>query len=814
MASLRAACIRVSILLVLAWHTGPVKAMSTGVAFALPKATAGTNYQFTLRAEGGQPPFKWSLVEGELPPGMELQSSGALRGTPTVPRALAFEFTLQVSDSSEPPLTDAHRFALVVAPAPLRIVMNREAPKIIQPDLSGRSQKTSDMALPGHGSRAENNGDQPATNRISANTRDNRKPAADLAATKSSNGSGDEIKVCGKIRPASLDRVFSLISNVPELRDLIRGINGGRLSDDGGCKEPDKGYKPGTQKEREVRLLEFVLAAVRDKSYKASTPDLNTAIENLSKEVSTVSGGGHETLSAKNVVGHLKSMTQDGFDRLSERTLIREIEFLNGDIGNIQVRLSQADKVVATGFTDKDGNYLIKVPKTNHDSLAKAGRSEETGNAASRGVKNSESLAAKKSGGTANNGIRNHNSSTSGTAGNVRSLNPQVNNGNDNSSDDTDANNGASGTSDNTGTTGNNDTQKEDAKAKDEQFVISTELDDYGTERSFVAGDEDIRIDIPIEDRPISSITRAVVGYQQAAAASSDFEQNVFFDLFLRNSLPVRQKVDPDFGERFQLWGAIRVASVPQSGDVKIGETISGTGSNSFIAKIKDLRLNEVARVFDLMSGIEIRLMGNSALLPSFARDTKQKFSLSLIGSYGFTTPKTPAQSIDPLLHRKFEISDELRKRLPDLPAEKKFVAFVDSDRDRFFNQVYGGLRVQTFFFNRHNIPIQRFPAQLDIQFGLNSYVTGGRLKQCVFRLDGYYPLPYEKVNFISLFGTAIIRPAHPKIEKPLILKERPDLEVPGPEVEIVPVAQFNRDYYRVGVGIDFISLIKKIMGN
>lgn len=110
-------------------------------------------------------------------------------------------------------------------------------------------------------------------------------------------------------------------------------------------------------------------------------------------------------------------------------------------------------------------------------------------------------------------------------------------------------------------------------------------------------------------------------------------------------------------------------------------------------------------------------------------------------------------------------------------------------------------------------MPMQRFPAQLDIQFGLNSYVTGGTLNQGVVQLDGYYPLPYDKVNFINLFGTAIIRPSHPKTDTPLILKEATGVTLPDSNVAIIAVPQFNRDYYKLGVGMDFVSLAQKLNG-
>src|SRR5262249_9159529 len=160
-------------------------------------------------------------------------------------------------------------------------------------------------------------------------------------------------------------------------------------------------------------------------------------------------------------------------------------------------------------------------------------------------------------------------------------------------------------------------------------------------------------INLPIEDRPVSLLTRAVVGYQQAGAASADFEQNYFFDLFVSQSLPFLQKINPDFGEGWRAWGAIRAISAPQSGNVTVGGL-----ANELVTNISNLKANEAARVFDYLGGVEVRMpwFSNSSLLPSFDRDTKQKFSLSFIGSFGFLTPTNPAQTV-----KTFKISDQFR---------------------------------------------------------------------------------------------------------------------------------------------------------
>jgi len=63
----------------------------------LPNGTAGMAYQTTLAATGGSPAYTWSLVSGNLPPGLTLSSSGTISGTPTA--AGAWSFKVQVTDS-------------------------------------------------------------------------------------------------------------------------------------------------------------------------------------------------------------------------------------------------------------------------------------------------------------------------------------------------------------------------------------------------------------------------------------------------------------------------------------------------------------------------------------------------------------------------------------------------------------------------------------------------------------------------------------------------------------------------------------------
>ena len=78
----------------------PLPLVITNVGDALSPGTAGEFYCCgNLFASGGVPENTWSLVAGELPPGLELEESpGRITGTPTA--AGTFTFTVRVTDSA------------------------------------------------------------------------------------------------------------------------------------------------------------------------------------------------------------------------------------------------------------------------------------------------------------------------------------------------------------------------------------------------------------------------------------------------------------------------------------------------------------------------------------------------------------------------------------------------------------------------------------------------------------------------------------------------------------------------------------------
>lgn len=65
---------------------------------SLPQATSGLAYEFLLSATGGQPPLRWAVMDGSLPPGMVLRTDGTLSGMPN--GVGSYPFTARVQDAN------------------------------------------------------------------------------------------------------------------------------------------------------------------------------------------------------------------------------------------------------------------------------------------------------------------------------------------------------------------------------------------------------------------------------------------------------------------------------------------------------------------------------------------------------------------------------------------------------------------------------------------------------------------------------------------------------------------------------------------
>src|SRR5260370_40621753 len=115
---------RVNLLAVALAILGALPAVIRGQeAFSLPEDRVGAAYEFSMPADGGLAPLKWKVAAGELPPGIELLPSGILHGVPTTPRPDAYQFMIEVADSSQPFQTFTQHFLLLVKVAQLRMAL-------------------------------------------------------------------------------------------------------------------------------------------------------------------------------------------------------------------------------------------------------------------------------------------------------------------------------------------------------------------------------------------------------------------------------------------------------------------------------------------------------------------------------------------------------------------------------------------------------------------------------------------------------------------------------------------------------------------
>jgi len=149
-------------------------------------------------------------------------------------------------------------------------------------------------------------------------------------------------------------------------------------------------------------------------------------------------------------------------------------------------------------------------------------------------------------------------------------------------------------------------------------------------------------------------------------------------------------------------------------------------------------------------------------------------------------------------------------------------VAFANQDRSNFLLKYAAGIR--TWYKNpfggcKNQGSTSKCAdayAAVDATLGQDSSVTGGMLRGVVFKVDGVLPIPTgNNSSWLYLFASTYVRLRANENLPPLILQAPASpVTVPSPTVVVLPLVQPNRDYYRLGVGLNISQLWCKTFGS
>ena len=351
-----------------------------------------------------------------------------------------------------------------------------------------------------------------------------------------------------------------------------------------------------------------------------------------------------------------------------------------------------------------------------------------------------------------------------------------------------------------------------------------------------------------------SQNSRAIVGFEQAGGSSAQSQTKPVLDFFFMTPFLFdhkekcealdevkRPKCDVRNAERrllprFGFWGDVRIASTPDQ--IAAAQVFPATLVNQIDKADKAV---DLVQSFDFLAGGEVRIKTANGSFLSLIPGIRQKSSLYFAVGGG---------AISPLNARKdsiqiFNIPDttdarraEFVNRYGEPPDGKKYIALTPVDRDRFLRQWYAGVRLKTFYCDDPECRTfkNNFPAIVDFMFGQNEAVTGGSRKRggtpdpndpnklvgqknaYILRIDGFYPFPVKEMSFLYFYGTAMMKVGGggAKITTPLFL-DNPgttvqinDAAVFMPATNVLKLQQPDRDYYKLGVGINLTDLFNR----
>ena len=318
----------------------------------------------------------------------------------------------------------------------------------------------------------------------------------------------------------------------------------------------------------------------------------------------------------------------------------------------------------------------------------------------------------------------------------------------------------------------------------------------------------------------LDKYTRSVVGIDLSATSAQATRTSAFLEFNIAAS--------PDKNHRFWLWLDPKIASVPQQAS-SILSTV--TTSNPSFNSLLGTQLNQLVNSFDVSVGSDIDFWKSDNFDASSPQDTKVVLAFTL--GAGFQTPLTITQNnvqefTVPSTLSSAQLQQLFGANVPTICSTTvtsgciSTVAFQPPDRTHFYKQYWAGIRLKSYYYGQKggwsNLctgngndagPCPIYPGTVDLTFGQNEAVSGGNLHKFLLRSDVYYPLPFNPI-FYAFFNAWIHLDRHHENpnQAPVILSPVASPPTDTSQIQFISVPTPDRDYYRVGMGIDLVTLI------
>ncbi len=357
-------------------------------------------------------------------------------------------------------------------------------------------------------------------------------------------------------------------------------------------------------------------------------------------------------------------------------------------------------------------------------------------------------------------------------------------------------------------------------------------------------------------------LTRGVVGLDLSAISSQTVKQAYFVDFDLLAPFRLGSANEDALEDRWWFWLNPRITSLPKAADFSSLSTISETGSffTNFSSKGS---VSDIAQGFDVNGGLEFALLKPRDGIPWWGEyvNTQARLGISVIGGAGISTPfsvdntdilsqvnqgicdafkapagtavsdKTrlvctfPSGSTSPVIVAPNPAFDATNPASP-ATVQDSFIDFFTPERSRFFRRYYAGFRLKTYFFSPDvrgdcnngrkvcDAPYDIFPGIIDLTLGQDEAVSSGKFRRPLLRAEGVYPLPFYPG--LHIFGSFYTSWGGDQADAPLnSFSVNSPANGASNDFNTFRFATplLNRDYFRIGVGVDLIQVFKKNKG-